>query len=144
MLRFIVPPLLAFGFTAATSVAQTYSVQPGQWDWQVDGIVAGAPMPFEGSDCIASGDAELDFDQLVAEAAQSSCTLERGAIVGNRTDFTLSCDDGEFVFSAKGTVNVEREKVTLKADGFLELDGLGEVPASVEATAVNTGQCPAP
>lgn len=141
------PVLFAcFGFVLAhigTAQAQTYSVEPGQWDWEVDGILGGTPMPFEGTDCLGADEARINVDQALSQAGLGQCTYEEGSSVGNRTDFTLSCAEGEIAFSANGTLTVDRRKVTVKADGFIVMEGLGDVPAFVQATARHKGQCTA-
>lgn len=145
MLRLVLFAGSGFVFALmGTAQAQTYSVDPGQWDWQADGILAGAPMPFEGTDCLSANEATIDVDNALSEAGLGHCEYDEGATVGNRTDFTLSCSEGEIVFTADGTVTVDRRKVTLKADGFIVMEGLGDVPAFVQATASHKGQCTAP
>ena len=145
MLRLVLFAGSGFVFALmGTAQAQTYSVDPGQWEWQADGILAGTPMPFEGRECLSASEARIDVDQALSQAGLGDCTYEQGAVVGKRTDFVLSCTEGEIVFTANGTVTVDRRKVTLKADGFIVMEGLGDVPAFVQATASHKGQCTAP
>jgi len=118
MLRFTLPACAALSLLAVPAMAQTYSVLPGQWEMQGDAEFAGTPLPLEGTECVASGEGEINVDQALREAGLTNCDFNPRSRVGNRTDFTLSCV-GEPSFTASGVLTVERKRVNVKADGVV-------------------------
>lgn len=140
MSRHILPALAVFAVLAATATAQTYSVEPGLWEAEGQAALAGTPLPVEGTECLSQDDARINLDEVLAEAGLGDCDLDTSSRVGNTTNFSLSCA-GEPSFSASGTLTVQRKEVRVEADGLVLMEGLGEVPASIDVTARRSGSC---
>jgi hypothetical protein len=138
LMRKVVIAAASLGF-ATVGVAQTYSVEPGLWKIEGQGLLAGVGLPIDQTECVSPEDAKLDVSEALARMGNTSCAFDHG----NGRDFSLSCV-GDVTFSASGSLQVNRRQVEVNAIGTVVMDGAGELPASIKATVKHIGSCPAP
>ncbi len=126
----------AFLGLAGAAFAQTYSVEPGLWEMKGNGVLAGIDIPFDTTDCITSEESEMNVAEILSEDLGADCTF-----AGSDTEaFTLECR-GRTAISVRGEISVMGESAILAAQGTVDVDGTGALPASIEATAKRIGSC---
>ena len=132
-------PVLSAAFLglAGAAFAQTYSVEPGLWEVRGEAVFSGIDIPVDTTDCVSPEDAQIDIAALLEQETGTDCKFDHA----NGSDFALSCK-GETPITAAGKLDVDPQQVSLSATGTVEMEGVGPVPVSIDATAARIGTCP--
>ncbi len=132
--------IAAAAIVACTSgaAADTISVRPGLWQWELKAVVGPAPITQSGTECVAADEASISFEELAADL-NNACTVARLDTTPTGVSFSLVCS-GDVPGQIDGVFDYSDDAAKLNAAGEANLGG-APAPLSVDANATRLGAC---
>lgn len=136
----------ACGFTSLSALAQSVSIEPGQWvfsnestvSFSVAGQASSMVRPAQTlTECVTPEDAVLTPERVAGELAGSGCDITENSLVGRTLTVGLACSENGM--NMTGRVVMTAAADGRSSDGTFTADGAGN-GMSMTMTGILSGR----
>lgn len=131
--------LVGVALWAAAASAQTISIEPGEWEYNLEGQFGPTAISDDGTDCVSPDEATADLADLI-EGLGNDCRLTAFERAGDRLTASVVCT-GNLPLHADAEVTMSDGAAEADMTGTLFTDTPAEAPLAMRATARRIGQC---